>query len=142
MADAARVKTSRALTNSCLSSMLSKDIKEGWRDGVREEDGGMDIVGNNMQHEIGMMKEQMDNLEMAINEGRAWDDVSGMELELEKVKQARKEEMQFFAKGQDYTRCRREQILIEGGKLIDVRWIDVNKGDADNNTYKDDTLYA
>ena len=93
MADEARVRTSRALTKSCLSSVLSKDVKEGWRDGVHEEGGGMNIVGNNMQHLIDMMKEQMVNLEMAISEGRAWDDVSGMELELEKVKQARKEEM-------------------------------------------------
>ena len=74
-----------------------------------------------------MMKEQMDNLEMAINEGRAWDDVSGIELELEKVKQARKEEMNIFAKRQAYTRYRREQIQIEGGLLIYVRWIDVKR---------------
>ena len=73
-----------------------------------------------MQHGIDMMKEQMQHLETAISEGRAWDDVSGMELELEKVKQARREEMQFFAKRQAYTRCRREQIQIEGGKLIDA----------------------
>ena len=62
--------------------------------------------------------------------------------------------MKFFDKRRAYTRCKREQIQIENGDLIGVRWIDVNKGGAQNpncqsrlvgrefNTYKDDSLYA
>ena len=53
-----------------------------------------------------------------------------------------------------YTRCPRSKVSEEGGKLIDTRWIDINKGDSEctnycsrlvgreYNTYKDDSLYA
>ena len=68
--------------------------------------------------------------------------------------QARQDEMEFFHKMNAYTRCSRACIAEEKGKLIDVRWIDTNKGDAANpnyrsrlvgrefNTYRDDALYA
>ena len=53
-----------------------------------------------------------------------------------------------------YTGCPRSAVEEEGGKIIDVRWIDVNKADLDDpnyrsrlvgrefNTSKDDSLYA
>ena len=53
-----------------------------------------------------------------------------------------------------YTRCPRSAVEEEGGKIIDVRWIDVSKGDCDDpnyrsrlvgrefNTSKDDSLYV
>ena len=53
-----------------------------------------------------------------------------------------------------YTRCPRSAVEEEGGKTIDVRWIDVNRGDCDDPIYrsilvgrefdttKDDGLYA
>ena len=62
--------------------------------------------------------------------------------------------MEFFREMKAYTRCPRSKIAEVGGKLIDVRWIDVNKGDCENplyrsrlvgrefNTHKDDSLYA
>ena len=62
--------------------------------------------------------------------------------------------MEFFRKMIAYTRCPRVCINAEDGKLIDVRWIDTNKGDTANpnhrsrvvgrefNTYRDDALYA
>ena len=62
--------------------------------------------------------------------------------------------MEFFRKMNAYTRCPRARIEEEKGKLIDVRWIDTNKGDTANpnyrsrlmgrefNTYRDDALYA
>ena len=36
--------------------------------------------------------------------------------------------MTFFEKWRAYARCKRDQIQNENGKLIDVRWINVNKG--------------
>ena len=62
--------------------------------------------------------------------------------------------MIFFKDMKAYIRCPRSQIAEVGGKLIDVRWIDVNKGDHENPAYrsrlvgreytshKDDSLYA
>jgi hypothetical protein len=62
--------------------------------------------------------------------------------------------MEFFRKMSAYTRCPRASTEDEKGKLIDVRWIDTNKGDTANpnyrsrlvgrefNTYRDDALYA
>lgn len=53
-----------------------------------------------------------------------------------------------------YTRCPAECVAKETGKLIDTKWIDINKGDASNpnyrsrlvsrefNQYKDDMVYA
>ena len=135
MADEAGVKTSRPLTRSCLMSILAKYVKEGWKDEVHE-DGGLDLSGPNQQDGISMMREYMQEMHTAVSEGRAWDDVSGMELELKRVNQARQEEMQFFEKRKAYTRCRRERVDIEEGKLIDTRWIDVNKGDEENPNYR------
>ena len=129
MADEACVKTSRPLTRKCLMSILAKDVKEGWKDDVHEEDGGQDVIGPNQQDGVSMLKDCMQHMQRLINEGRAWDDVSGMELELKRVKQARQEEMRFFEKRKAYTRCKRDRVAAEEGKLIDVRWIDVNKGD-------------
>ena len=112
-------------------------------------------MGPNQQECVSMMKKDyMEHMQRPINEGRACDDVSGMELELKRVKQARQEEMRFFEKRKAYTRCKRDRVAAEEGKLIDVRWIDVNKGDEEHpnywsrlvgrefNTYKDDSLYA
>ena len=62
--------------------------------------------------------------------------------------------MEFFREMNAYTRCPRSKIAEVGGQLIDVRWIDVNKGGYEDpvyrsllvgreyNTHKDDSLYA
>lgn len=84
----------------------------------------------------------------------AWDDVTGAELEPQRVAQARQAEIEFFREMSAYTRCPRARIEEERGKLIDVSWIDATKGDAANpnyrsrlvgrelNTYRDEALYA
>ena len=84
----------------------------------------------------------------------AWDDVTGSELDAESVRRAREVEMQFFKDMNAYTRCSRDCVEKEGGKIIDLKWIDTNKGDSANpnyrsrlvgreyNTYKDNSLYA
>ena len=80
--------------------------------------------------------------------------MTGASLDPGKVREARGEEMTFFRSRNAYTRCPRSAVEEEGGKIIDVRWIDINKGDYDDpnyrsrlvgrefNTHKDDSLYA
>lgn len=84
----------------------------------------------------------------------AQDDVSGVDLDPELVKEAREVEMTFFRKMVVYTRVPRAMQKAKGGKVIGVRWVDVNKGDYEKpdyrsrlvgqefNTGKNDELYA
>lgn len=84
----------------------------------------------------------------------ACDDVTNAELDPEGIREARKINMQFFEKMNAYGRCPRSCVEEENGKLVHVKWIDTNKGDAsrpnyrsrlvgrDFNEYKDDALYA
>ena len=59
----------------------------------------------------------------------AWDDVSGKELSPEKVRAARKEEVEYIRKIQLYTKVPRQKAKGLKAKVITVRWIDINKGD-------------
>ena len=92
LADEACVKTSRPLTRGSLLALLIKDVKEDWKDEVHEEDGGDDRTGFSEQEGIEIMDEQMKELKQDMNEGKAWDDVSGMELEVKRVRDARMED--------------------------------------------------
>ena len=63
-------------------------------------------------------------------------------------------EMTYFDKLKVYDRVPRSEVKRTGGKLIGVRWVDINKGDATDRNYrsrlvgrefnvgKDDSLYA
>eukprot|EP00974_Lingulodinium_polyedra_P014094 1364188-Lingulodinium_polyedra.AAC.1 len=62
----------------------------------------------------------------------AWDDVRGVELDANGVKEARETEIEFFNAMNAYTRCARKCVDEENGKIIDLKWIDTNKGDAAN----------
>ena len=68
--------------------------------------------------------------------GTAWDDVTGAALDPEGVRAARREDMAFLKRMKAYTRCPWSAVEEEGGKIIDVRWIDVNKGDLDDPNYR------
>ena len=84
----------------------------------------------------------------------AWDDVTGMGLDISKVKKAREEEMHFFKNMGAYTRVDKSEVELNGGKLVDVRWLVINKGDMacpnhrsrlvgrEFNNHRDDSLYA
>ena len=62
----------------------------------------------NKQKGIDIMKENMNDIDQDIYDGgQSWDDVTGMELSAKMVKDARQEEMRFFAKRKAYTRVRR-----------------------------------
>ena len=62
-------------------------------------------------------------------EEKLWGDLSGKELEAERVAEARKEEMREFGNHEVYTKGRIEECWEETGKdPIGTRWVDINKG--------------
>ena len=125
-----------------------------WKDLLHDEDGGHDMFGRRTQDGRATLKQELAKLAFA--DGREWaqDDVSGVELDPELVKQAREVEMSFFRRMKVYTRVPRAMQIMKGGKIIGVRWVDVNKGDSQKpdmrsrlvgqefNTGKNDELYA
>ena len=65
------------------------------------------------------------------------DDVSGEPLKGEMVMAARALELEFFEKMGVYTCLTRAQTLASGkGKVIQGRWIDVNKGSSETPDYR------
>ena len=63
----------------------------------------------------------------------AWGDVSGAELKPELVKRARQEEIQYVRKMNRYDKVLVEECYKNTGRApISVRWIDINKGDAEH----------
>ena len=53
-------------------------------------------------------------------------------LDPELVREAREVEMTFFRTMQVYTLVPRAMKKMKGGKIIRVRWVDVNKGDQEH----------
>ena len=67
---------------------------------------------------------------------RAWDDVSGKELDAAKVMRARQEEIEYVNFKKVWHKIPRKQALTEGIKIIGSRWIDVDKGDLERPNYR------
>ncbi len=69
----------------------------------------------------------------ALYEGRDfYDDVSGALLDKDKAIKARAEEMEFFREHGVYSKVPRQQWM----KIIETKWLDINKGDALNPNYR------
>ena len=67
----------------------------------------------------------------------AYDDVSGDPLSLELVRAARKEEIEYFRSMRVYEKVTEDECRKETGKSpIQVRWIDINKGDTIHPNYR------
>ena len=61
---------------------------------------------------------------------QVYDDISGEPLDMELVKEARKEEMKEFNKHEVYVKVPLQECWDETGKeQIGTRWVDANKGD-------------
>ena len=96
----------------------------------------------------------MDGLSFKSGYETAWDDVSNAELVPKLVREARALEMEYFYMLGLYERVPRSHQVHTGEKIIGVRWVDVNKGDATDTNYRsrlvgrefnigrDDALYA
>ena len=72
-----------------------------------------------------------------LDDRKAWDDISGKELNLKKVVAARQEELGFFDKLEvgtvaDVSEC----WQVTGKRPISVKWIDCNRGDEDDEDYR------
>ena len=125
-----------------------------WFDGIHDLDGGDDLRGVRPQNGTEVLKEEMNGLAKRGGEQVAWDDVTDVGLDPVEVMAARQLEMDYFNKLGVYDRVPRSDVNKTGGKLIGVRWVDINKGDATDRNYrsrlvgrefnvgKDDTLYA
>ena len=67
---------------------------------------------------------------------RAWDDVSGEELDPKEVTKARLKEMAYIQDKAVWKAIPRSEATRKGWKVIQTRWIDVNKGDRDRPNYR------
>eukprot|EP00972_Heterocapsa_arctica_P042812 6312914-Heterocapsa_arctica.AAC.1 len=63
----------------------------------------------------------------------AWDDVKQVWLNPSKVREARREEMEFVSKMRVYDKVPRSE---SAGKPIAVRWVDTNKGTEQEPNYR------
>ena len=68
--------------------------------------------------------------------GGAWDDVTGMPLDRQKVQKARAEEIEYVRSKNVWTKITRSEAQKQGYKVIKTRWIDINKGDDANPVYR------
>ena len=66
----------------------------------------------------------------------AWDDLTGMKLDAGKVKEARAKEIQYVQDKVVYNKIPRSTAIRNGWKVVQTRWIDINKGDDDNPIYR------
>ena len=67
---------------------------------------------------------------------RAWDDVSGKELDATGVQDARRKEMDYIEKKQVWTKASKAEAIKSGCKIVGGRWVDVDKGDATTPDYR------
>ena len=69
--------------------------------------------------------------------GNYFDELSGRQLDKDEVIRARLEEMRQFEEHKVYTKVPISQCIKETGKKpIQVRWLDINKGDEENLEYR------
>lgn len=104
------------------------DFPKHRRDGKHEEDGG---VGG-----VKILHDELKKLEECYGSSYATDDVTGAWLDAKMVKQARQLEMEYLKRMGVYSKIPRKQTVQRGGKSIQTRWIDGNKGDESSPDYR------
>ena len=90
----------------------------------------MDARGDRPQCGVTALQSEMKALSCRGGYKTAWDDVSNAELVPDLVKAARALEMEYFHRLGVYEVVPKSHQVATGGKIIGVRWVDVNKGDA------------
>ena len=83
-----------------------------------------------------MLRSYLDALTVKNGILEAKDDVNGKDLNPEMVRQARQKELEYIMKLGVYTRVPRDHQKQSGGKIIQTRWVDVNKGDEECPLYR------
>ena len=66
----------------------------------------------------------------------AWDDVSGQALDASEVTRARAKDMSYIADKEVWRKIPRSAARRNGWKVIPTRWIDINKGSAQDPCYR------
>ena len=78
-------------------------------------------------------EEQAEVCQVSEERAEVWDDLSGLPLDPIRVKAARTEEMAEFGKHGVYVKVPIAECREKTGKdPIGTRWVDINKGDAEN----------
>ena len=92
-------------------------------------------AGQKIKEEKGREKscEEHEHIDM---EQYAVDDVTGLDLDAKEVMKARQKELQYIEDKKVWKRIPREQARKNGWKVIQTRWIDINKGDIDSPNYR------
>ena len=67
---------------------------------------------------------------------KAWDDITGTELDYKEVRKARMLEIAYAHQKKVWTKIPRSEAHRRGWKIVKTRWIDINKGDANNRKYR------
>lgn len=106
-----------------------------WIDRAHEEDETNKANGGECKGEETLNKELL-TLYMHGNDIKSWDDPNNKDLNPEKVSKARMEEMGYVKRRNVYDYVKREEVEERGGTVINVRWVDTNKGDSVNETYR------
>ena len=66
----------------------------------------------------------------------AWDDLTGMRLDGDQVVEARQKEIEYVRKMKVWNKIPRHVAKAHGWKVIQTRWIDINKGDDEKPVYR------
>ena len=67
---------------------------------------------------------------------KAWDDVSGKELDSRGVREARAKEMTYIHDKQVWVKMSKQDAIARGCKVVGSRWVDVDKGDTSKPDYR------
>ena len=67
---------------------------------------------------------------------KAWDDVSGKELDSRGVREARAKEMTYIHDKQVWVKMSKQAAISKGCKVVGSRWVDVDKGDTSKPDYR------
>ena len=66
----------------------------------------------------------------------AWDDLIGEGLDAREVLKASGKEIGYVEDKKVWTKMPRKEAQRRGIKVVDVRWVDINKGDLNNPIYR------
>jgi hypothetical protein len=105
-----------------LQSKMRRGKKLSWADEMEEDLNLMELELN-----------QVDEDEVHM---QAWDDIKDTELDIKKVRRARKIEMEFVRNRKVYKYAKKAEAKRLGHKVIGVKWVDTNKGDDELENYR------
>ncbi len=102
---------------------------------IRCEDkiGAIEGMGENPSRERGVEHEEDGTHAEWIE---AYDDVSGAELDPKEVRKARMKELSYVKEKKVWRVISRAEAQRRGIKVVQTRWIDINKGDVGNPIYR------